>query len=211
MSSIFDHLTITAASLEEGSDYVRDALGVELQPGGKHAAMGTHNLLLSLGNSRFLEVIAVDPDAPPPTRPRWFGLDSMGPRSQPRLTGWVVRTRRIHKCLEGFGSLFGTIEAVTRGACSWLITVPKDGSLPVEGAAPSLVQWSGSHPAQSLADSGCELLKLIVCHREPRYLSAILAGIDFESRDLVRLGKGRGPVLTAVISTPNGVRVLSAV
>jgi hypothetical protein len=211
MSTTFDHLTITAPSLEEGSEFVRRTLGVELQPGGKHAAMGTHNLLLSLGGAGFLEVIAIDPDAPPPPRPRWFGLDEKRPRPEPRLAGWVVRTRRIHGSVEGYGSLFGNIEAVSRGSCSGLITVPKDGSLPVDGAAPSLIQWHGRHPTQSLADSGCELLKLIVCHRDPRYLGAILSAIDFESRHLVQLGKGTRPVLTAVISTPNGVRVLSAV
>jgi hypothetical protein len=211
MSTTFDHITITAPSLEEGSAFVRNALGVELQPGGKHVAMGTHNRLLSLGSSGFLEVIAIDPEAPPPPRPRWFGLDAMSPISEPRLAGWAVRTRRIHKSLEGYASLFGSIEGGNRGAYSWLITVPKDGSLPVEGAAPSLIQWNGKHPMQSLEDSGCELLKLIVCHRDPRYLSAVLAAIDFESRHLVQLGKGMHPVLTAVISTPNGVRVLSAV
>ena len=65
-----------------GGDYVRSVLGVAPGPGGAHARMGTHNLLLRLGESVFLEVIAPDPAAAPPGRPRWFGLDDV---AAPRL------------------------------------------------------------------------------------------------------------------------------
>ncbi|MEO7742546.1 MAG: VOC family protein [Usitatibacter sp.] len=44
-----DHLVIAAATLEEGVRYVEAQLGVTMGPGGKHATMGTHNRLLSLG------------------------------------------------------------------------------------------------------------------------------------------------------------------
>ena len=57
--------------------------------GGKHAHMGTHNRLLSLGDL-YLEVIAPDPEAPRPAWPRWFDLDNFdGP---PRLTNWICRS-----------------------------------------------------------------------------------------------------------------------
>lgn len=36
---------------------------------------GTHNRCLGMEDGIYLEVIAVDPEAPPPSRPRWFGLD----------------------------------------------------------------------------------------------------------------------------------------
>jgi hypothetical protein len=39
--------------------------------------MGTHNRLLKLGEGFYLELIAIDPQAPPPGRPRWFGLDRL--------------------------------------------------------------------------------------------------------------------------------------
>jgi hypothetical protein len=65
-----DHIIVTAPSLEIGAEYVRQILRVAPQVGGKHPRMGTHNLLLRLGNSLFLEVISPDPDAPSPERPR---------------------------------------------------------------------------------------------------------------------------------------------
>jgi len=55
-----DHLVIAASSLEQGVDYVRKMLGVDIPFGGVHSAMGTHNHLMQLGNSVFLEVIAIN-------------------------------------------------------------------------------------------------------------------------------------------------------
>ena len=55
-----DHLMIAARTLDEGAAYVRERLGVEVLPGGRHETMGTHNRVLSLGGGVYLEVIAID-------------------------------------------------------------------------------------------------------------------------------------------------------
>ena len=81
--SLLDHITVTTFSLEAGTAFVSKALGVSPQPGGEHPRMGTHNFLLRLGDAMFLEVIAPNPAAPAPSRPRWFGLDKLGPHSPP--------------------------------------------------------------------------------------------------------------------------------
>jgi hypothetical protein len=52
--SRLDHIIVTAASLQEGVDYVRRELGVAPQTGGEHVLMGTHNCLLKLGEKLFL-------------------------------------------------------------------------------------------------------------------------------------------------------------
>ena len=96
---VLDHLVIGARSLEEGRSFVADLLGVSPVAGGTHPHMGTHNVLLSLGGSVYLEVIAVDPEAEPPDRPRWFSLDNPNIlqvlKQGPRLLTWVARTPRI--------------------------------------------------------------------------------------------------------------------
>ncbi|MGH8810040.1 MAG: VOC family protein, partial [Noviherbaspirillum sp.] len=74
---------------------MRDVLGVSPQTGGEHPRMGTHNLLLRLGEALFLELISPNPSAPAPTRPRWFALDTLGRQSPPRLSTWVVRSADI--------------------------------------------------------------------------------------------------------------------
>ena len=59
MSSRIDHIVVTAPDLGAGAVLVRRAFGVALQTGGEHVRMGTHNLLLRLGEALFLEVLNV--------------------------------------------------------------------------------------------------------------------------------------------------------
>jgi catechol 2,3-dioxygenase-like lactoylglutathione lyase family enzyme len=90
-----DHIIVTAPTLEAGAAFVRRVLGVSMQTGGQHPRMGTHNLLVRLGDELFLEVIAANPAAPAPGRPRWFALDALGADTAPALRAWVVRTAEI--------------------------------------------------------------------------------------------------------------------
>ncbi|MEE4111237.1 MAG: VOC family protein, partial [Desulfobacteraceae bacterium] len=73
-----DHLVVAAHTLDQGSAYVQEVLGVPVTGGGKHAAVGTHNRVLKLGPGQYLEVIAIDPDGRQPKFPRWFNLDDPG-------------------------------------------------------------------------------------------------------------------------------------
>ena len=50
-----DHLAVVCRSLEEGTSYVEAVLGVEMSPGGKHPAMGTHNTLCRWGRGLTLK------------------------------------------------------------------------------------------------------------------------------------------------------------
>ena len=58
--------------------------------------MGTHNRLLKIASEAYpqayLEIIAIDPEAPRPARPRWFGLDEVDLSAGPRLVHWVGRS-----------------------------------------------------------------------------------------------------------------------
>jgi Glyoxalase-like domain len=110
-----DHLVVAATSLKEGRIFVREHLGLEMQPGGRHDRMGTHNCLLRIGAKSYLEVIAVDPDGIKPVVSRWFGLDSFA--SKPRLLHWVARvtTGDLEEvCLPKHGA----VHAMTRGSFS---------------------------------------------------------------------------------------------
>ncbi|PUB18675.1 VOC family protein [Yoonia sediminilitoris] len=192
---ILDHLAVAAETLDEGVQYVEDALGVSMQPGGKHPRYGTHNMLLGLGDI-YLEVIAPDPDAAPFDGPRWFGLDRFsGP---PRLANWICKT-------DFFEPIAGPPVALTRGNLSWRITVPADGSLPYGGAFPTQIKWAPGthHPASRLSDSGCSLIGLTVSHPD-RGLAGLVETDD------PRLEQTVGPLgLSARIQTPKGVRILS--
>ena len=208
--SHLDHITIVAPSLAVGVEYVRQTLGVTPQPGGEHPRMGTHNALLRLGEEMFLEVIAVNPDSPDPGRPRWFELDQLRPDAAPHLGTWVARTTDIQAVVAASPVSLGSIEPMSRGALNWLITIPEDGSLPLHGIAPTLIQWqNGPHPASKLPDQGCTLVKLEGFHPQADALSHMLQSAGFQGSFVVYpMGAGQRPYLVAHIQTPDGVRVL---
>ncbi len=212
--SELDHLPLAAHTLAQGLSYVKAVLGVDMPYGGEHPRMATHNHLLRLGDSLFLELIAVNPAAPPPRRPRWFQLDDPALQAElkiaPRLVTWVARTDEIAQDFLASTRPLGAIEPMSRGDLRWLITVPNDGSLPDGGMMPSLIQWpDGPHPASRLPDLGCVLDRLEAGHPEPAAYRRALASIGAEHHVRIRaLPAGKPPQLIAHIRTPRGIRTL---
>ncbi|KAF1034526.1 MAG: hypothetical protein GAK35_04294 [Herbaspirillum frisingense] len=205
-----DHLVVTARTLADGMEWVADRLGVSMAPriGGAHARLGTHNALLSLGPGFYLEVIAIDPDAPAPARARWFGLDHLAAHATPRLAHWVARTDDIHAALAATPIKPGVVEEMSRGALHWLITIAADGALQCDGAMPSLIQWqSQPHPAAALPDLGCRLEKLEVVHPQAIQVAQALQALQLHDRR-VAWQAGAEARLAAAILTPHGLRML---
>ena len=199
-----DHLAITAQSLEEGLAFVERALGVEVPPGGAHPAMGTHNRLMALGPELYLEIIAIDPAAPRPARPRWYGLDGLD--GVPSIGTWVLSTPDIESTLAGLPSSVGPAIPMARGDLSWMISVPKDGSMPQDGAFPSLIQWPNGSPAPRMRDLGCRLHRLTVEHPGAEAINAALKGHFHDPRVEVRPGPVKS--IVAEFETPLGRCVL---
>jgi hypothetical protein len=204
---MIDHLVVTSADLASGVEFVRQRLGVSPQPGGEHARMGTHNCLLKLGEFVYLEVISPDPAAPKPDRPRWFELDH--PKS-PRLATWAARTNDIHAAVAASSEPLGNIEPMTRGQLSWLITIPTDGSLPLGGTAPAVIEWQTQpHPASRLPDAGCTLVRLEAFHPDAPRLRALLSSISLQSEVAVSsLPAGSPPYLVARVRTANAMNTI---
>jgi hypothetical protein len=193
-----DHIAVAATTLGEGVTAVENLLGVSLSAGGQHPAMATHNRLLGLGDV-YLEVIATDPNAMPPGRPRWFALDRFaGP---PRLTNWVLACDDLDAALAGAPPGAGVPMELARGDFRWRMAVPPDGELPMGGAFPALIEWQGeAHPAARLPDSGLRLARLEVAHPDMADLAPALAGL----RD-ARVVLTEGPAaFTAVLRAPDG-------
>lgn len=205
LSCRIDHLVLACASLEQGARFVRERLGVEPQPGGRHPLMGTHNALLKLGARTYLELIAIDPEGQP-QRPRWFGLDTPAVRERmargPFLLAWVAACSDI-AAAAALDPGVGEVIAASRGSFSWRITVPADGSLNRDGIAPTLIQWEGnSHPCDSLDDRGCALRGLDLQHPQATRLEALLAELAVDGPVTLRQGE---PAIVARIDTPRGV------
>ena len=206
-----DHITVGAPALEAGAAYVKDALGIVVPPGGAHALMGTHNLLMRLGEGQFLEVIACDPRGTAARR-RWFALDDavMSARlaASPRLITWVVRVTSLDEALAGIAAGTGEAVRVSRGNLSWRIAVPPDGSMPFDGAFPAFIEWPpGSHPSAGMADLGCRLERLRIFHPQAAEIDALLAADLGDDR--VSFHTAPAASLEASILTPSGMRILT--
>ncbi|WP_299024206.1 VOC family protein [uncultured Sulfitobacter sp.] len=201
----FDHIAVAGETLAAATAHAEGALGVPLQQGGEHAVFHTHNTLLGLEDGMYLEAIAINPDAPAPTRPRWFDLDNFS--GVPRLTNWICRCDDLDATLAGLPDGFGQPFDLQRGDLRWRMAVPASGVLPYDNCAPALIQWIGdAHPAPRMAQKGCRITTLTVQHPKASVLGALLAPLLVDRR--VEFKPGDVPQLTAHFTTPEGTAVL---
>jgi len=205
-----DHFAIGAHSLEQGLAAMAQKLGVDVPSGSKHVAMSTHNCVMQSGNESFLELIAIDPEAPDPGRTRWFTLDD--PDTQQRLQKrpqalcWVVGTDDLDAVVSASPIDLGEIVLFTRGERSWRLTVPKDGSLPMNGLVPAFIEWSpGPHPSSAQQDLGVRLESVKLTHPDPAALEEILKTLGVDHLATIRSGE---TALAFELSTPNGLVVV---
>lgn len=204
-----DHLVVGARTLNEGVGWVAERLGADIGPGGRHEAMGTHNRVMQIGGGAYLEVIAIDPGAVAPDRPRWFDLDnpyvagSLG--AGPRLLTWVARVPASARLADiPLTAEWGEAIAMSRGALHWHITVPTDGRLPAGGFLPTLLEWHCDPPADSMVDSGCRLRHIVLRHPAGGWLRRRLASIGAAGLVDVADADATGARIEAEFDTPIG-------
>ena len=221
MNARIDHLVVAADSLAQGSAWCDATFGVQPAGGGKHAFMGTHNLVMAISTERFpdcyLEIIAIDPDTPAPGRPRWFGLDQPALREalreRPRLVHAVARTRMIEtlrRSLANFALDPGVPLAAQRdtphGLLKWRITVRDDGRIECAGALPTLIEWQGPHPSEHLPPTPLALEELIFRGVPPQALDVL----QLPDVLAIPLDPAQDAPLSATLNSPRGRVVLDA-
>ena len=192
-----DHLAIAAETLEDGVAWAEDRLGVSFLAGGKHVRYATHNRLLGLADGLYLEVIAADPNASCDGA-RWFGLDKFsGP---PRLANWICEPDDFHEFM-----VYGMRKvSMERGDLRWDMGVPEDGSLPLGGGFPTILQWhTDKPPGRSLAPSGCALQTLTIAHPQADVIKNSLSSKLTDPR--VRFVVAQEIQLSAAFETPRGM------
>ena len=208
-----DHLTVIAPDLAEGVAHVRRCLDLDIPFGQRHPYMGTHNHLLQLGGPVYLEIVALDPEADPPPHPRWFGLDNRRKIRREwdagqRLRGWVARTDDMTATLKGREPVFGRKTALPFQAPSFDFALPDDGSLPLDGALPSLIDRRGKPRSMAvIADLGARLRSFSLTHPDPAALLKHLRDLDVDH--LPEVTQGTELRYRARIATPTGLKELS--
>lgn len=204
-----DHLTIIAPSLHEGVEHVRECLDIDVPFGAVHPEMGTHNHRLRLGEKTYLEIIAVDPAAPAPLGPRWFGLDRAEAVRADwtkgiRLKTWVARSDNIDELLAAQEELFGGKIRIGGFARFSLLA---DGSLPMGGLLPSVIDRAGRNPpSERMAEQGTRLREFILEHPSPGEMTAVYEKLGIHNGP--RIVEGPRARYLAKIDTPRGTRSL---
>lgn len=210
MKNKVDHFAIGAASLEQGVTALKQSLGVTIPQGGKHDAMSTQNCVMQAGAESFLELLAVDPDAPPPGRARWISMDD--PRTiarlaeRPRALCWVVGTDDLDAVVAASPVDLGEVVHLTRSDRSWRLTVPRDGHLPWGGLLPAFIEWSpGPHPNTGQQDLGVRLARIQIQHP-----NLITCRDVFETLNILHLADIKeGPeALFFKMTGPNGTVII---
>lgn len=182
---------------------IERTLGIAPSSGGQHRGRGTRNAILAIGPASYLEIIAPDPDQPPPAGPRWFGVDSL---TAPRLVGWAAAGTDLHRLVERAadrGVQLGAVQAGTRARpdgviLSWEVTDPT--TVLGDGLVPFFIDWKASpHPATTAKD-GPPLVELRAAHPEPDRICRLLGALDVD----LPLELGPRPRLVATFKTAHG-------
>ncbi|MBL1215465.1 MAG: VOC family protein [Ignavibacteriae bacterium] len=202
-----DHLVYTAPSLEEGINEIESLLGIKPVLGGRHPNFGTHNALLSLGESTYLEVMAPDLDLPVPKKGR---LLNNAYNHKPKLTTWVLREEQIEnmysEALEK-GLKLGKVDSGKREEpdgtiLAWKLTDPY--AFPLDGTVPFLISWGDTpHPAKAVPKAG-ELVEFEIQHPNPDKVREGLKNLGVN----IKITKAEKPKIRAKIKTEKGIVIL---
>ena len=198
-----DHLVFATLDLDREVDEIEKLLGVRATPGGQHPGRGTHNALIALGPTSYLEIIAPDPQQPPPKQPRSFGIDKS---KRPGLVAWFVKAsdlNRVRNEAVRLGVPYGEVISGSRRRedgteLSWHFT---DSSVLVgDGLIPLLIDWGQSpHPATTAA-KGASLVALEAEHPNLDSIRTMLRDLAID----LEVKAGPNAALIATIECPRG-------
>jgi hypothetical protein len=202
-----DHLVYATKDVDATVGALAALVGVQAARGGRHPRLGARNAILAIGAASYLEVIGPDATQPPPSTPRWFGIDTL---AAPRLVAWALKDaalegRAAEARVAGFP--LGPVEGGSRRRpdgqlLSWRFTHPR--ILAAEGVVPFFIDWGeGAHPAQG-APTGVQLVSLRAESPEPERVLALFKTFGIS----VDVGRGASR-LYARLETPHGSLELS--
>jgi hypothetical protein len=210
-----DHLVYAAPDLEEAVDSLSELLGVRASAGGQHPN-GTHNALLALNRSCYLEVIAPDPKQRQGQEAQQlaFGLNDL---QHGKLVTWAVLAPSLEEVTQASQAAGYDPGVVVEGGrtrldgvqLSWRSTKRPEAQEswppPGDGLVPFLIEWGEGtpHPATTSAQ-GTRLLELSLFHPRPADVQPMLAALHID----ILVAAGSAPAIRAKLETPNGIVTL---
>ncbi|MFF0731781.1 VOC family protein [Streptomyces chartreusis] len=200
--ALLDHLVLATPDLAATvADFTRRT-GVAPAPGGVHVGLGTRNYLVSLGGTRYLEIIGPDPEQSAPGEPRPFDVDGL---TVPRTVTWAISPPDLDAAIaaaraQGYDP--GPAQSMSRRKpdgtlLQWRLTDGEDAH--PSGVVPFLIDWSATvHPTASGLPT-TPLLSLTASAPEPDEIRPLLAALGTD------LDLTTGPVgISFTVDTPLG-------
>lgn len=210
VAAALDHLLLGVADLDDGMEWVERLTGVKAMIGGRHPGAGTRNALVSLGDRRYLEIIAPDP-----TQTAYAFPIDLRLLSHPRVITWAVATTDVdslaRKARDAGYQIVGPHEGARARPDGTVIrwktlSVLNQAGEPGVEPVPFFIEWAtgAPHPSQD-SPGGCALTSFHIEHPDPPGVVEVLntLGVDAEVRRSGRVS------LHAALMTPKGEVVLS--
>ena len=199
--ALLDHIILGSNDLDRGMELIEASLGVRPAVGGVHPGRGTRNALLSLGERRYLEIIAPDP-----AQQKIVHFPQIRQMTDPRLIGWAVHPPDIAAVAKQLsenkiaftGPDDGSRKRPDGHVLNWkTINLADDRG----GLLPFFIEWSADsvHPSKD-APKRCQLDYFNVMGLDPAELSQVFKRIGVEVA-VERSDKDR---LRAHITGPKG-------
>jgi Glyoxalase-like domain len=205
--ALLDHIILGCNDLDRGIDLVEENTGVRPAIGGVHPGRGTRNALLSLGERRYLEIMAPDP-----AQQKIVHFPQIREMREPRLIGWAVHPPDIvavaKQLLENKVAFKGPDDGSRKRpdgrVLTWKTVNLADDRL---GLLPFFIEWSADsvHPSKD-APARCRLEYFEIMSVDPDELTLTLKRIGLDL-PVQRSDKTR---LRALISGPKGDLGLSS-
>src|SRR5207249_7559562 len=199
--ALLDHIILGCNDLDKGIELVEEGTGVRPAIGGVHPGRGTRNALLSLGERRYLEIIAPDP-----AQSEIAHFPQIRSMTDPRLIGWAVHpldiaaiAKQLRENKVAFqGPDDGSRKRPDGRVLNWKTINLADDR---HGLLPFFIEWSADsvHPSKD-APSRCKLEYFEILSAEPDELSSTFKRIGLHL-PVQRSDKAR---LHALISGPKG-------
>ena len=201
-SAVIDHFILAINDMERGVAEFERMTGVRPVFGGVHPGRGTQNALASLGDGRYIEVLAPDPKQPNPKQP----IEGLTALKTLTPSGWALGTtdtfalqaRLNGREIETTGNMPGSRALPDGSRLEWSTF---GVARPNHRWMPFFIKWNdpAKQPSRT-APGGCRLESVTIEDPNPDPLTHVLATAGLKSA----LTKSDASRMTIVLQCPKG-------
>lgn len=192
-----DHIIVGVNNLDTGIAQIKSLTGIEPIYGGVHTGGKTHNALIDLGDSIYLEIVS-------PTKGNSYeGLDQL---TSLKTIGWAIRTSNIHKLetmleieqIRMSSPRTGGRKTPNGDKLDWTTMGLEQFGLDV---FPFFIQWNTSAHPTSNAPGGISFQALEVETKNKIKMDSLLKLIQLD----LQVVSSEDEKLNLVLDTPKGI------